>query len=230
MTEKQSDTVERCLVLCPETAQPEEVELERTPCGAVIARCSRFEALGGVECTRACAVRLDERDRRDRDDVAPRVLVVYSGRNPQAKTIALALADHLSHDGQTAELADADSSAIPPPADYDAVVIGSSVRFGRHPLALIDYIVHSRDRLATMPSFFFSVGPAGNHDDLDLMCRATGWRPTSSTVFEHQVPDRRRFLHKLGGRAPIATELAFAEASRVRAFALAIGEEVPHPA
>ncbi len=226
MTNERSDTMERQRITCPETAKHEEIELERTPCGVVITGCSRFQPCSAVECTRACAVRLDRRDRRGVDDIAPRVLVVYTSRYAQTKAIALALADHLSRDGLTAELADADAGSVPPPADYEAVVIGSTVRFGRHPRSVIEYIAHYGDALAAMPAFFFSVG---NDDDIGRMCRATGWRPTGGAVFEAIAPDRRRFLHRLGGHEPSATEATFADSPLVRDFALTIGEEVPTP-
>ncbi|MBA3455185.1 MAG: hypothetical protein H0T42_18995 [Deltaproteobacteria bacterium] len=192
-------------ISCPETDKREEIELERTPCGIVISGCSRFQPGSAVECTRACAVRLDRSDRRGVDDIAPRVLVVYTSRDAQTKAIALALADHLSRDGLTAELADADAGAVPPPADYETVVIGSALRFGRQARSVIEYIGHHGDALAAMPAFFFSVG---NDDDIGLMCRATGWRPTGSAVFEAIAP---------------------ADSHLVRDFAMTIGEEVPTP-
>ena len=199
------DTMERQRISCPETDKPEEIELERTPCGIVIAGCSRFQPSSAVECTRACAVRLDRSDQQGVDDIAPRVLVVYTSRHAQTKAIALALADHLSRDGLTAELADADAAAVPPPADYETVVIGSAVRFGRHARSVIEYIGHHGDALAEMPAFFFSVG---NDDDIGRMRRATGWRPTGSAVFESIAP---------------------ADSLLVRNFAVTIGEEVPTP-
>lgn len=213
-------------ITCPETDKREEIELERTPYGIVITGCSRFQPCSAVECTRACAVRLDRRDRRGVDDIAPRVLVVYMSRHAQTKVIAVALAGHLSRDGLTAELADADARAVPPPADYEAVVIGSAVRFGRHARSVTEYIGRHGDALAAMPAFFFSVG---NDDDIGRMSRATGWRPTGSAVFEAIAPDLRRFLHRLGGRESSATEATFADSLRVRDFALTIGEEVPTP-
>ena len=59
--------------------------------------------------------------------------------------------------------------------------------------------------LAAMPAFLFSVG---NNDDIGLMSRATGWRPTGSAVFESIAP---------------------ADSLLVRDFATTIGEEVPTP-
>ena len=219
--------MERQRISCPETNKREEIEIERTPCGIVIAGCSRFQPCSAVECTRACAIRLDRRDRRGVDDIAPRVLVVYTSRHAQTKAIALALAEHFSRDGLTAELADADAGTVPPPADYETVVIGSAVRFGRHARSVVEYIGHHGDALAAMPAFLFSVG---NDDDIGRMSRATGWQPTGSAVFEAVASDLRRLLHGLGGGVPSAAEASIADSLRVRDFALRIAEEVPTPA
>lgn len=198
MTDERNNPMERRTITCPETALREDIELERTPCGVVISGCSRFQPHGAVECTRVCAVGLDRRDRRDVDDIAPRVLVVYA---PNTQPIAQILAEHLVRDGLTAELADGDAGAIPPPADYEAVVIGS---MGSR--STIEYVATYRDELAAMPTFLFS---DGSQRDVDRAIRETGWRPTHSMVFDPKT--------------------ALAGWARVRDFALLIGEEVPTP-
>lgn len=162
--------------------------------------------------------------RRETADVANpgRVLVAYAGRSKHTKAIAVALVDRLSHDGLTAELADLDAGAVPPAADYEAVVIGSCVQFGRNPQSVIDYIVHSREAFAAMPTYLFSIG----NGDLAGIVRVTGWEPTGSVMFDPLRPDRRRFLKRLGGHVPSSTEVALAESDRVRSFAGMIGQAV----
>lgn len=85
-------------ITCPETAHLEEVDLERTPLGTVVAGCSRFSPRGAVDCTRACAARMDRRDNRDRDDHTERILVAYAGADAQAAAIARTLAGDLARD------------------------------------------------------------------------------------------------------------------------------------
>lgn len=160
------------------------------------------------------------------DDSRNRVLVAYAGRSRPTKAIAVALVDRLSHDGLTADLADLDAGAGPPADDYEAVVIGSCVRLGRNPQSVLDYILHSREALATMPTFLFSIG----NGDLAGMFRVTGWEPTRSVVFDPVQPDRRRFLKRLGGHVPSSMDVAIAETDRVRSFAATIGQAVPTPA
>jgi hypothetical protein len=50
------------LITCPESAHLELIEYDQTPCGLVIAACSRFRPACAVDCPRTCATRLDRRD------------------------------------------------------------------------------------------------------------------------------------------------------------------------
>ena len=220
--------MERRHIDCPETERREEIDFERTSCGAVIAGCSRFEPRCAVACSGACAGVLDRRDQGGIDDVDPRVLVVYAGTYGRTRAIAEALAVHLSSDRLTVELANADAPTVPPPADYAAVVIGSSVHHGRDPRSVIDYIVHHRDALSAMPAFFFSVG---FDEALHCLWRVTGWLPTASAVFDAPVNESgllRRFGSWFRPAAVSATDTHFAW-PRVRDFALKIAEDIPAP-
>ena len=51
------------LVTCPETAHLELIEYDDTSCGMLIHSCTRFRAPWALSCSRACAARLDRRDR-----------------------------------------------------------------------------------------------------------------------------------------------------------------------
>lgn len=165
--------MERKRITCPETAHLEEVDLERTPLGIVIGGCSRFEPRCALRCTRECARRMDRRDSREGDD-RDRVLVVYAGAK-QTLPVSTALAAELAREGITVEQADVDLGA-PPPADYDAVVIGTPVRFGRIPRSLRAYLSEHRAGLAELPTFLYVVHRT---DEVDPeLVRETGWRPT----------------------------------------------------
>jgi hypothetical protein len=219
--------MERKIVDCPETQKREEIDFERTPCGIVIAGCSRFEPRCAVACGARCAAVLD-RDRRGVDDLDPRVLVVYAGGYGRTRALAEALAVHLSRDRLTVEVADADE-AVPPPADYDAVVIGSYVRRGRHPRSVIEYISRHGDALAAMPAFFFSVG---ENDDLHREWRATGWLPNATAVFEAPRDGRgplRALASWLRSGEVSVEDARFADGPAVRDFALKIAENIPSP-
>lgn len=157
-------------------------------------------------------------------DAWPRALIVYTSQRAQTKAMAIALGEHLERDGIRAELVDVDTQSLPDLADFDAVVIGSSLQFGRHPASLCELIAHRREILAAVPSFFFSVGM----DDNGGIARATGWTPTHSAVLDRRTLDRRRFRHKLGGNVPSPAELAHAESEKLAALATAIRDHIDH--
>src|SRR5690242_3608693 len=123
--------MERKQITCPDTADVEEIDLLRTPFGIVIDGCSRFEPRCALRCGRECARRMDRRDQRQVDDREERVLVVYADAQ-RTRPVCTSLAAELVRDRMRVEQANADGWA-PPPCDYDAVVIGTSLRFGRYP-------------------------------------------------------------------------------------------------
>lgn len=208
--------MERQLITCPETGHLEQIELERTPYGVVIASCSRFERPCGVQCTRECARRMDHRDRRDVEDRGDRVLVVYADAR-YTRSIAEQLATLLSREQMIVELAVAQDAA-PPPDDYQAVVVGTATRFWRQPHSILRYVARHRDALAAMPSFLFSVGDAPAKD-LGVLAERTGWLPKRIAAFARPRGPARWF----GDR----DALAVSNHDAVRSFARAIGDEVP---
>jgi menaquinone-dependent protoporphyrinogen IX oxidase len=182
--------MQRQRITCPETAHLEEIDLERTSAGIVIAGCSYFEPRCAVECTRECARRMDLRDRRDSDDRNERVLVLAPTRDARTESLARQIAAALICDGFSVELADAGSRTAPPPADYKAAVIGSPIASGRYARPVIDYVTSHRDALARMPTFFFVSGNPRRPDAGDdpgghiaRVFRTTGWRPSRTTCF-----------------------------------------------
>jgi menaquinone-dependent protoporphyrinogen IX oxidase len=216
-------------VTCPETGNREAIDVEPTHVGLVVTGCTRFEAGCEPGCTRECARFIDVRDRGDQD-WTERVLVTYaSSDDGRTRAIAQILADDLKRDGLIVEVSDA--RLAPPPEDYDAVVIGSAIRFGRAARPAVRYIEEHREALNTMPAFWFSVSelavvaPASDPDGcIRQLGRKTGWRPTDSVTFG--APDQdalvRRILTTLGRRRDDT-----AQWRDVHEFALRIADQVP---
>lgn len=136
----------------------------------------------------------------------PRVLVAYAGGDRSLAAIAAALAVHLSSDQLTVELADIQTGCAPPPADYDAVVIGAFVTRNGPSRSILDFIAEHRDELSTIPSYAFVVG---TELDLVTLRAASKWTPRASVVF---------------GTTPAADRV-----TSVRTFALQIAEDIPAP-
>jgi menaquinone-dependent protoporphyrinogen IX oxidase len=148
-------------------------------------------------------------------DEKDRVLVVFS-RGTWTHPVATALAEILARDGFHVEIADADTRAIPPPCDYEAVVLGSPARLGRAARPVVTYAANYRDELSAMPAFWYAVGHGDA--DPDRMRRATGWRPKRS--FAVALP---RWSERWFGdpRAPPVRELADAIVDELPAYELA---------
>lgn len=209
--------MERKRITCPETAHLEEIDVERTPLGTVIAGCSRFSPGSEVTCARECAARMDRRDRRDRDDHTERILVAYAGADAQTATIARTLAGDLAQDGLIVEEADLDRELAPPPADYEAVVVVAPARFGRLARAVQSYIAAHRPALAAMTGVLVSVQHGDSRRALDRVVQRTGWQPTLEATLERPGWLARRF----GDRGVVVDSV------RVYELARAIADELP---
>jgi len=198
-------------ITCPESGHLETIDYERTPYGMVLDACSRFDPPCAVTCAGECARRLDLRDRAHVDDRTERVLVVFANERA-SRPLAAAIAEALEQDGMTVELANADTFAAPPPADYEAVVLGAA---GRFPRSLRAYIRAHRDALGAMPTALF----AGRASTVAAIAKRTSWQPTRSVVFE-----RRGLLDEWFGDP---CDHAAADAVVARDLALAIADELP---
>lgn len=199
-------------VTCPLTGQSEQVSVEMTPCGSIVARCSRFVPPDEVHCGGTCAAAIDHERECDREHRAERVLVVY-GNAQHTESIARQLGALLSFDGMTVDYADADMGGVPPPEDYDAVLVGMSPRFWRLPRSVLKYIEDHQRALSALPNFLFLVGGAVAKDLAQLAGR-TGWLPRGVATFARpedaglpDIGELRAFAHAIGDAVP-ATELA----------------------
>jgi menaquinone-dependent protoporphyrinogen oxidase len=130
-----------------------------------------------------------------------RVLVVYASHYGQTHTIAKRITDRLRDRGHEVELANVSDGlyGVPPPHDYDAVVIGSRVEFGKHAAPVLEYIRNHRSELKRIPTAFFSVSmsaagkPAGSDPNgyLAKTFSDCNWYPTESLAFGGALQYRR---------------------------------------
>ena len=128
-----------------------------------------------------------------------RVLIIYASAHGQTHRIAEAIAEHLRRGGHEVELGDALAGGLPPPEDYDAVLVGSRVHFGWHAQEVIEYIAAHRKALKGMITGFFSVSMAaaarepGVDPDgyLQTLFRRVDWWPTRAVAFAGGLPYRK---------------------------------------
>jgi menaquinone-dependent protoporphyrinogen IX oxidase len=136
-----------------------------------------------------------------------RVLVVYANHHDQACAFAAHIAQRLREDGHVVEVADARAGVhrLPPPEDYDAVVLGSRVELGRHAAAVLDYIRTHRSSLQAIPSGFYSISPVAARqgaglDPFGRLMRVFGeldWYPSESASFSAPSAPRPSAIHEL---------------------------------
>jgi hypothetical protein len=169
-------------ITCPLTGHLETVELEHTPLGLVVDRCSRVSPSEHVACTRECSRRLDLRERAGDDAVTERVLVLYAdaarGRPP-----ADALASALREDGLIVEVAVVHAGTAPPPQDYDGVVLVAPLRMWGYPRSLTSYMREHVRALEAMPTWFVSISRGGGVR-AERLWQEVGWCPPELAGFD----------------------------------------------
>ena len=104
---------------------------------------------------------IEEEDKRGRD---MRILVAYTSRNGTTARCAKMLAEKLGVRCDV-ELCDMGAEKADSPENYDAVVLGSSVRMGRMSKQIKGYLKDHRSTLEKMPCAIFMC--CGLPDDFD---------------------------------------------------------------
>jgi menaquinone-dependent protoporphyrinogen oxidase len=138
-----------------------------------------------------------------------RILLVYAARHAHTRLIAEAIASRLRNHGYLVEIGDAATGGMPPPEDYDAVVLGSSLEDGPYTRLITSYVHHNRGGLAQVPTALFTVSASGSARDtdpgghLEHLLRSARWRPDLAAAFAGGSPFPRegmlvRFARSLG--------------------------------
>lgn len=119
------------------------------------------------------------------------ILLLYHGVYGHTRRICESLQSSLANGGHRVKVA-AIADGLADPAAYDAIVIGASIRNGKHNPAVLDFIRAHRALLESRPSGFFSVNlvarkPAKNTAETNPYVRAfiakSPWKPRLVGVF-----------------------------------------------
>lgn len=112
------------------------------------------------------------------------ILILYATAEGQTARIARHIAERLSGPGHSADLVEAHAGEqIPAPADYDAVIVGASVHYGRHPAWLAMALRRHGAALGTRPGAFFSVSLGANPEYATSFLSRARWRPDTVATF-----------------------------------------------
>lgn len=135
------------------------------------------------------------------------ILLVYSSTDGQTRRIGERLLQVVAQQGHAATLvplAEADALDL---SAFDTIVIGASIRYGKHQPAVAEFIARHQALLETKPSAFFSVNivarkPEKSRPDtnpyLIKFLRQITWQPRLVEVFAGRLDyPRYRFFDRL---------------------------------
>ena len=170
------------------------------------------------------------------------ILIVYSSTDGHTRTICERLRQLTEADGHRVTLLSIDDAHAIALAQFDKIVVGASIRYGKHSQRVLDFVNANANVLDTMPNAFFSVNivarkPQKNRPDTNPYVRKfleqVRWRPKHLEVFAGRLDYRRygffdrlmiRFIMWVTqGPTDPATVVEFTDWARVDAFARRIG-------
>jgi menaquinone-dependent protoporphyrinogen oxidase len=136
-----------------------------------------------------------------------RVLLIYSTVDGHTREIAERIAHTLGGGDCEVVTVSLDADEVPGPKGFDRVVIGASIRYGRHRDNVAAYIDRHAEALAALPGAFFSVNlvarkpnrrEASNNPYVKRFLRAIRWQPDEVAVFAGKLDyPRYRFWDRL---------------------------------
>lgn len=133
-----------------------------------------------------------------------KVLLLYSTTDGHTVEICMRLRSVIEDAGDSVELANLIDRPTLEGRDFDKIVIGASIRYGKHQPAVYEFIKNNRGTLESTPAALFSVNlvarkPEKNTPEtnpyLQKFLRQIDWQPKNLAVFAGKVsyPDYSYF-------------------------------------
>lgn len=136
-----------------------------------------------------------------------KILIIYSSTDGQTRKICARLQkviEQQAHQVTVLPIQDASSVDM---AAFDKIVIGASIRYGKHNHLVVDFIEKNRELLDSRPNAFFSVNvvarkPGKSRPEanpyLQKFLRQIAWKPRMLAVFAGKIDyPSYRFLDRL---------------------------------
>ncbi len=177
-----------------------------------------------------------------------RILLLYNGVYGQSLKISEFVLKEMEAQGHTGVVRPLTDGAPDAPG-FDAIVIGASIRHGKHNPAVAEFIHANRPLLESTPSAFFSVSlvarkPKKNTPETNPYVKAflakSPWKPRLVGVFGGVLDYQRyglfdryviRFIMKInGGPTNLREAVEFTNWDEVRRFAACLAAMIPAPA
>lgn len=126
----------------------------------------------------------------------PSVLIAYSTVDGQTLKICQRLQHALEGRGHAVTLVAVDVALGMDAAAFDTIVVGASIRYGKHRPAVYAFVAKNRQLLARASSAFFSVSAVARKPGRDtpqrnpyyrMFVRRSGWSPTLAATFAGRI-------------------------------------------
>ena len=170
------------------------------------------------------------------------ILIVYSSTDGHTRTICERLRQLNEAAGNRVTLVSIEDADAMDLAAFDKIVIGASIRYGRHKQRVLDFVNANANVLDAKPNAFFSVNivarkPQKNRPETNPYVRKflaqIRWRPKNLEVFAGRLDyPRYGFFDRLmirfimwvtQGPTDPTTVVEFTDWQRVEAFARRVG-------
>lgn len=166
-----------------------------------------------------------------------RILILYSTVDDHTRLIASRLSTQLQKAGHSVCLASLTEHPLPDVGSSEKIVIGASIRYGKHRPEVYQFIKRNHELLQKRPSAFFSVNLVArkpgkdspdNNPYVTRFMHQIGWRPTLTAVFAGKLEyqkygffDRhiiRLIMWLTGGPTELNASVEFTDWTAVEAF------------
>lgn len=170
------------------------------------------------------------------------ILIIYSTTDGHTLEICQRLQRLIEQQGHQVTLAPVDGAADMQLESFDKIVIGASIRYGKHHKRVYDFIKSNEQILDSKPNAFFSVNvvarkPEKNQPEtnpyLQKFLRQISWQPKQLAVFAGKIDypryrfrDRqmiRLIMWMTKGPTDPETVVEFTDWKQVEAFAQLLG-------
>ena len=124
------------------------------------------------------------------------ILIIYSTTDGHTIEICQELQSILETQANIVKLISIDNAPDVDLSKYDKLVIGASIRYGKHNKRVIDFINRQREILENMPSAFFSVNVVArkpnkdrpdNNPYMKKFLQQVAWKPAELEVFAGKI-------------------------------------------
>ncbi len=125
-----------------------------------------------------------------------KILIIYSTTDGQTRKICQRLQQVIGQQGDHVTVVSIKDEPQIDPTPFDKIVIGASIRYGKHSPQIVDFIEKNRLLLESKPNAFFSVNVVArkpeksrpeNNPYLQKFLKRISWTPRQLAVFAGKI-------------------------------------------